>query len=662
MSSILDFSPLVGIRKAVDTETTGGEFHLGCKPFGISIKYENGYEIWFEWEVDPRTREPIIPQEDLDQLEEELTNPEHVLVFHNALYDVAAIKSILPDIDCKDLLDRCEDSMVSHHVIHSAKSHRLKNIGVDLGIGDDDQKALKQAVVEARKLGDKLGWRIANEHNVVTVRKKPKSEHADDAFWPMDMWLPRAYVLHMQREEPWEKKWIDHPWLYVVSKYCGRDTTRTVVADNVQRKQLDTRKHTALYRERMKLLSILDKSRSRGICLHNEAVDEEVYRCKKVARVYHERAKLRLGWDALNIDSPKQVRSAIYGHFGQPVQFWTKDGYPATNKDALVGILQSTDPESEVYQFVVELVTSRKHAKALQYIAAYVRGAVDMGDYSLLYPEVLITGTKTTRFAAFNPNSQNISKGKEAFIKEMKVFDLSLRKLFGPAPGREWWTFDYKQLQLVLFAYMCGEQSAIDAIRRGMSFHEYVARKIFDIPDWREITDAEKTIAKNVNFGFIFGAQPAKIERTAKRAGLWQILQESFPSAIQFIETNKQSAISRGFVETLGGYPLRVPKAKPHAATNYIIQGSEGKIVQRAMLLCDEYLVENCPDAHIALQVHDELIFDFPVGEGRYHIGYLAWMMEEASRQLGVPCEVDGKYVEKFWSKGVSVEFPTLAV
>jgi DNA polymerase I-like protein with 3'-5' exonuclease and polymerase domains len=656
-------TPLLGTRKAIDTETTGGEFHFGCKPFAVSIKFIDGTELWFEWEVNPMNRQPLIPQEDLDVLERELVDKRHVLVFHNVLYDVAALQSILPHLDWQEILRRSEDTMIEHHVLCSAKSHKLKNIGIDLGIPDDDQQQLKEAVIAARKLAEKLGWKIANEKNVVTVRKKPKSEHADDAFWPMDMWLPRTYILHKQREEPDNPEWQDHPWLTVNERYCGGDTTRTIVADHAFQKQLSKKGHVELYRERMLLPPILHKARNRGIHLRMDVLEDEVEKCKKVARVYRERARLRLGWDELNIGSSRQIQAALYEHFRQPVQTWTDNGNPATNRDALIGVLQNSSPESEVYQFVVELVTSRKHSKAVEYLNAYRRGAVEASpDLWLLYPEVLITGTKSTRFAAFNPNSQNISKGKEAFIKEMKVFDLSLRKVFGPAPGREWWAFDYKQLQLVLFAYMCGEQSAVDAIRKGISFHEFVARKIFEIPDWQEITDAQKTIAKNVNFGFIFGAQPAKIERTAKRKGLWKLLQALFPSAIAFIEQNKHSAVKRGFVETLGGYPLQVPAGKPHAATNYIIQGAEGKIVQRAMVLCDDYLSEYCPDAHIALQVHDELIFDFPVGEGRHHIGTLAWLMEEAARQLGIPCEVDGKYIAEAWNKGESVSFPTLVV
>lgn len=653
--------------KAIDTETTGTCFAHGARPFALSMQFNDGRHKYYSWRVNPLTRAVTVPDDDKHDLLQELLDPSCSLTWHNSLFDIAALLSVIPDLPWEAILDRSDDTMLMHHVLASGRSHKLKNIGISLGINDDDVKALRKAVDTARGYGRSLDWAIGSAKTVVSSTKKPKSEHADDSYWPTDMWLPREYILFAQNYYP-EEDYSEHPWLDICEMYCNQDTIRTIVAHTNFMQRLDQQGYRNLYDERRRLLPILFRGHINGIGLKDDTVKAEIERCRKASRVYRMRAKVRLGWEEYNPNSSQQVQKAIYEHYRQPVLFYTDSGNPSTNKDALVEVLRRNTEDSEVYKFVVEHVASKKHEKAAQYLESYSKTAV-LGDFrteyasrvmSKLFPETLVTGTKTTRFSSINPNAQNISKGKEAFIKEMKVFDLSLRKVFGPYPGREWWAFDYKQLQLVLFAHLCGDRNMVAAINRGISFHEYMARLIFGIPEGQEITDAQKTIAKSVNFGFIFGAQPAKIKKTAKRDDLWDVLLEQCPLAIEFIEKNKLTALNDRIVHTLGDYPLQISKRKPHAATNYIIQGSEGKIVQRAMILCDDYLRENCPDALIVLQIHDEIIFDFPHGEGRHHIGHIAWLMEEASRELGISCTVDGKYIDDSWGAGVGVEFPEL--
>ena len=77
----------------IDTETTGLDLHHGCKPFLITTCNEKFEQHCWEWEVDPITREPIIPNQDLlefrDLLNKEVrrkitkNNPAK-LVFHHS--------------------------------------------------------------------------------------------------------------------------------------------------------------------------------------------------------------------------------------------------------------------------------------------------------------------------------------------------------------------------------------------------------------------------------------------------------------------------------------------------------------------------------------------------------------------------------------------------
>ncbi|MTV67172.1 hypothetical protein GM525_13240, partial [Streptococcus pneumoniae] len=82
------------------------------------------------------------------------------------------------------------------------------------------------------------------------------------------------------------------------------------------------------------------------------------------------------------------------------------------------------------------------------------------------------------------------------------------------------------QLQLRIFATIAGEQSLLDGFAAGYDAHDTMAATIFDmtVPELYSRPEKEyklkRRIAKNTNFGFIFGAGPNKIEQTAGMKGL----------------------------------------------------------------------------------------------------------------------------------------------
>ena len=80
-----------------------------------------------------------------------------------------------------------------------------------------------------------------------------------------------------------------------------------------------------------------------------------------------------------------------------------------------------------------------------------------------------------------------------------------------------------------------------------------------------------------------------------------------------------------------------------------------------AMIRCQEYL-DTLPNHHMIMQIHDELVFDFPAGRGaepwKTNIGKarrLKMLMEEGGDNIGVPTPVSFKYHPHTWSKGISV-------
>src|SRR6185312_3151081 len=78
-------------------------------------------------------------------------------------------------------------------------------------------------------------------------------------------------------------------------------------------------------------------------------------------------------------------------------------------------------------------------------------GSLPATEWYVLHPNLNPCGTDTLRCSSSNPNEQNISKQKGH----------NLRYCFGPAPGREWWSLDGKNLELRIPAYEAGEVDMI---------------------------------------------------------------------------------------------------------------------------------------------------------------------------------------------------------
>ena len=86
---------------ALDTETTGIDLFHGAKPFAVSTCDEKGITNFWEWEVDPTTRQPIIYQDDIEDLCDYIDGS--TLIFHNIKFDVRALRNIGINLEFKNI-------------------------------------------------------------------------------------------------------------------------------------------------------------------------------------------------------------------------------------------------------------------------------------------------------------------------------------------------------------------------------------------------------------------------------------------------------------------------------------------------------------------------------------------------------------------------------
>jgi DNA polymerase I-like protein with 3'-5' exonuclease and polymerase domains len=73
------------------------------------------------------------------------------------------------------------------------------------------------------------------------------------------------------------------------------------------------------------------------------------------------------------------------------------------------------------------------------------------------------------------------------------------------------------------------------------------------------------------------------------------------------------------------------------------------------MKLCDDYFTSEYPEGRIALQVHDELLFEVPVKIPKKHVRNLTNLMESAASYYGIIAPVEASLMTHRWDKEVKI-------
>lgn len=701
---------------ALDCETTGVDVYHGAKPYLVTMYDDSGKNTFWEWDVDPLTREPIIPSEDIAEIQG-ILDDEDCLIFQNAKFDAGALATIGIHFDWH----KVHDTLYAAHLLASNRPHDLTSLALEyLRVRIQPfEDAIKVATNEARRIAksDYPKWRIAREGqpDMPSAKSETKSTKGAEGTspWKFDMWLPRQIAA--EKGYP-----ANHPWWTVCSEYANPDPAVTYAIFYRMWELLELRDLTEIYIESLKLLPIASGMEHNGVTAIADNMDEIEHTfkeeaikagniCRIIAESYDYEIKLPKG------SSPnKSLTTFIFDVLKLPVaKVSKKTGKPSLDKTAMT-FYESTLPMNEKpYRFLYNLKKKRKRDTALSFIKGYRRFWLPVDDapgYFRLHPFVNPVGTDTRRWACKNPNSQNISK--------QDIDGANARYAFGPAPGREWWSCDAKNIELRIPAYLSGEEEMIALFERPNDPPYYGSNHIliFSIL-WPELwEDAIRQVAsgktkyksaaefckeeyddtyyqwtKNGNFAVQYGA----IEKeggTADRAYHQVGAQAKIKARFQKIDKLNQETIhfaeEYGYVETLPdktvnpnrGYPLLCTRTLqgrilPTVPLNYRVQGTAmqwtNKGMVRTQAKLDHWRSNTGFDGFITIQSHDELVFDFPKSKvhpsetdesnlfsklrsNLWRIRILQSEMAKGGEDIGIPTPVSCKYHEHNWKQSVA--------
>ncbi len=162
--------------------------------------------------------------------------------------------------------------------------------------------------------------------------------------------------------------------------------------------------------------------------------------------------------------------------------------------------------------------------------------------------------------------------------------------------------------------------------------------------------------AKIVNFGILYGmgvnALKGQLGTSAGEAHRYlDDYFETFSTLAAYLESTRGYARKYGYTETLFGRRRQFPEMKsplPYVraqaermAINAPIQGTQADIIKLAMVRIDAMLRERGmrEDAHLILQVHDELVYEVRKGKEAELVPAIKGIMESV-----LPLSETGRY------------------
>jgi len=216
-------------------------------------------------------------------------------------------------------------------------------------------------------------------------------------------------------------------------------------------------------------------------------------------------------------------------------------------------------------------------------------------------------------------------------------------------------------------AEMSQDPFLLKAYNEGLDIHRLTASEVFNVP-FSKVTDEQRSIAKSINFGLIYGKTAIGLSETLTEiTGKLHTVEDSnlimknyfdrFSNVKNFLDDLVNKADLHGYSSTLFGRRRPIPELSSskiserqkgkRLAMNSPIQGTAADIIKMAMVSCDRQITKQNLKSKMILQVHDELLFEVPHNEVKVMEKLIKFEMENVVR-LSIPLEVDVKKGENW--------------
>ena len=388
----------------------------------------------------------------------------------------------------------------------------------------------------------------------------------------------------------------------------------------------------------MPLAIVLAEMERTGVLVDAKQLNDYSYELAK--QLIEIEAQLQsLAGEKFNPASPKQIQAILFDKHNLPVLKKTPKGDPSTSEEVLSELANE-------YELPRMILFYRGLAKLKNTYTDKLPLMISPIDHRI-HTNYNQIGTITGRLSSNDPNLQNIPVRNEEGRR--------IRQAFIAPKGCKIISADYSQIELRIMAHLSQDESLLNAFAHDKDIHRVTAGEILGKAE-SEVTNEERRRAKAVNFGLIYGMSAfglsKQINIPRKEAQFYiDRYFERYPGVQQYMEQTRQLAAEQGYVETLSGRRLYLPKIRStngiekrgaeRAAINAPMQGTAADIIKTAMIKMSEWIKNQSEDnIKMVMQVHDELVFEVKDAFVEQYCTEIKKIMENCY-QLSVPLKVD---------------------
>ncbi len=389
--------------------------------------------------------------------------------------------------------------------------------------------------------------------------------------------------------------------------YCVRQSYVAFMTKPIMEKTIrENEQEELFYNIEMPLIEVLASMQMYGIKVSKEeliAYQQELDReIEELTKEIH-----WLAGEEFNINSSKQLGDIIFGKFNLKGGKRTTRGW-STSADVLEKICDQ-------HEIIPKILVYRTYAKLK---STYADGLLNVLDEktSRIYSNFNQTATATGRISSTEPNLQNIPIKIELGHK--------VRKVFKPEDNYTFVDADYSQIELRVLAHLSQDENLINAFNEGQDIHKITASKVFKKP-LEEVTSFERSAAKAINFGLIYGKQAFSL---AQDLGITKNKAEEYindyfdkyPKIKSFLDSTVEQTKETGYTKTMFNRIRYVPEITSsnflqrgigqRIAMNTPIQGTAADIIKIAMVKVYNRIKKENLKSRLILQVHDELLIE----------------------------------------------------
>jgi len=426
--------------------------------------------------------------------------------------------------------------------------------------------------------------------------------------------------------------------LEAAAAYSGEDADYTLRLYGRLKDELEAHSMLDLLEDiELPLVSVLADMERTGIRIDLDFFDALRERfTREIALIEQEIYKLAGG--EVNLRSVPQMRDLLFERLGLPILRKTKTG-PSTDEGVL------SELAAQGHQ-IPRLILEYRELDKLDGTYVSKLPALVHPETGRIHTTFNQTVAATGRLSSSDPNLQN--------IPVRTTLGREIRKGFVADDGCLFLSADYSQIELRVLAHLSEDPAFVEAFRADRDIHRETAARIFGV-DADAVNGGMRDQAKTINFATIYGQGPVAlaaqlgISRTEADEFIANYF-ERFSGVRHYLDSMKETAAEKGYVETLLGRRRYIPEMRSRnpgvrgfgerLATNSPIQGTAADLLKIAMIRLHDRLAAGDTGARMLLQVHDELLLEVPEDAVEETREIVREEMEGAI-QLDVPLKVD---------------------